>query len=193
MQPVCRGDSEAPRGTQVVRRWEYGLLSDTSSVTYVQVPADTRGGRFRFWDPREHDWSIIHRAQVPPPTREIATEARPRPPRGALPAPCSAPASPRPAPCLPSVAPRLLVVHGLESRGARSRSAETQLERQRLDPNPTPGAPQENLMVEFRGDALHGLEGFTTATGLPRVSLVCKQYKLSPGDYAFSPNFQIVS
>ncbi len=48
-------------------------------------------------------------------------------------------------------------------------------------------------MVEFRGDALHGLEGFTTATGLPRVSLVCKQYKLSPGDYAFSPNFQIVS
>ena len=113
MQPVCRGDSEAPRGTQVVRRWEYGLLSDTSSVTYVQVPADTRGGRFRFWDPREHDWSIIHRAQVPPPTREIATEARPRPPRGALPAPYPAPASPRPAPCLPSVTPRLLVVHGL--------------------------------------------------------------------------------
>lgn len=62
---------------QVVRRWEYGLLSDTSSVTYVQVPPDIKGGRFRFWDPREHDWSIIHRAQVPPPTREIATEARP--------------------------------------------------------------------------------------------------------------------
>jgi len=77
-------DSEAPRGTQVVRRWEYGLLSDASSVTYVQVPADIRGGHFRFWDPREHDWSIIHRAQVPPPTREIATEARP----GRRAAPC---------------------------------------------------------------------------------------------------------
>ncbi|KAK9821737.1 hypothetical protein WJX81_000585 [Elliptochloris bilobata] len=111
-------------GLKVVRRWEYGLLSDTSSVTYVQVPPDIKGGAFRFWDPREHDWSIIHRARVPPPTREIATE--------------------------------------------------------------------ENMMVEFRGDAMHGLASFTTATGLPRISLVAKQYKLSPGDYAFAPTFLVV-
>ena len=65
-------------GAQVVRRWEYGLLSDTSSVIYVQVPADIQGGRFRFWDPRQHDWSIIHRTRVPPATREIDTEARRR-------------------------------------------------------------------------------------------------------------------
>lgn len=62
---------------QVVRRWEYGLLSDTSSVVYVQVPADIKGGRFRFWDPRVFDWSIIHRAKVPPPTRELDTQVGP--------------------------------------------------------------------------------------------------------------------
>lgn len=48
------------------------------------------------------------------------------------------------------------------------------------------------MMVEFRGDAMHGLEAFQTATSLPRVSLVCKQYKLSPGDYAFTPDLHIV-
>jgi hypothetical protein len=81
----------------------------------------------------------------------------------------------------------------LESRGARSRSAEPQRARRRLTLTLARAGLQENLMVEFRGDALHGLEGFTTATGLPRVSLVCKQYRLSPGDYAFAPDFQIVS
>ena len=45
------------------------------------------------------------------------------------------------------------------------------------------------MRVQFRGDALHSLDGFQSATGLPRVSLVIKQYKLSPGDYAFSPQW----
>lgn len=48
---------------------------------------------------------------------------------------------------------------------------------------------QENMRVQFRGDALHSLDGFQSGQGRPRVSLVIKQYKLSPGDYAFSPQW----
>lgn len=48
---------------------------------------------------------------------------------------------------------------------------------------------QENMRVQFRGDALHALDGFRSSLGTPRVSLVVKQYKLSAGDYAFSPEW----
>jgi len=35
----------------VLRRWEYGVMSDVTSVLYLQAPADMRGGNFRVWDP----------------------------------------------------------------------------------------------------------------------------------------------
>ena len=50
---------------------------------------------------------------------------------------------------------------------------------------------QENTMVQFRGDALHSIDNFQSAKGLPRASLVLKQYRLSPGDYAFAPEFVV--
>ena len=43
--------------------------------------------------------------------------------------------------------------------------------------------------MQFRGDALHALDGFQSSLGLPRVSLVVKQYKVSAGDYAFAPEW----
>ena len=46
-------------------------------------------------------------------------------------------------------------------------------------------------MVQFRGDALHSIDNFQSAKGLPRASLVLKQYRLSPGDYAFAPEFVV--
>lgn len=48
---------------------------------------------------------------------------------------------------------------------------------------------QENMRVQFRGDALHALDGFQSSLRLPRVSLVVKQYKVSAGDYAFAPEW----
>ncbi len=46
-------------------------------------------------------------------------------------------------------------------------------------------------MVKFRGDALHSIDNFQSPSGKPRVSLVLKQYRLSPGDYAFTPEFVV--
>ncbi|KAG1670733.1 hypothetical protein FOA52_013960 [Chlamydomonas sp. UWO 241] len=38
--------------------------------------------------------------------------------------------------------------------------------------------PKEGTVVSFRGDTWHSVEQFSTATGLPRVSLVVEQYKV---------------
>ena len=48
---------------------------------------------------------------------------------------------------------------------------------------------QENMRVQFRGDALHALDGFQSSLRLPRVSLVVKQYKVPAGDYPFAPEW----
>ena len=32
---------------QVLRRWDYGVMSDVTSVLYLQAPADMKGGNFR--------------------------------------------------------------------------------------------------------------------------------------------------
>ena len=38
-------------------------------------------------------------------------------------------------------------------------------------------APALNMLVRFRGDAKHGVQGFDSATDTPRVSLVLEQYQ----------------
>ena len=55
---------------------------------------------------------------------------------------------------------------------------------------PVPACAQENMRVRFRGDAMHALDGFQSRDkSKPRISLVIKQYKLSPGDYPFAPEW----
>ncbi|KAK9839845.1 hypothetical protein WJX81_005462 [Elliptochloris bilobata] len=110
-------------GLSVIRQWEYGMLSDTSNVIYLQVPSDLVGGEFRIWDPAVHNSSIFNAPSVPEPTRRLQVK--------------------------------------------------------------------ENTMVQFRGDALHSIDNFQAASGRPRVSLVLKQYRLAPGDYAFAPEFVV--
>lgn len=54
-------------------------------------------------------------------------------------------------------------------------------------------APQENTLVQFRGDAMHGFDPFSSESGLPRVSLVVRSYKIATQDYAFTPEFHAPS
>ncbi|KAK9832790.1 hypothetical protein WJX81_000978 [Elliptochloris bilobata] len=117
---------EAPvAGLTVLRRWEYGVMSDVTSVLYLQAPADMRGGNFRVWDPNVHDWSLRNATLQPAPTQQVDIK--------------------------------------------------------------------ENTLVQFRGDAMHGFDPFSSETGLPRVSLVVRCYKIATQDYAFTPEFHIPS
>lgn len=54
-------------------------------------------------------------------------------------------------------------------------------------------ALQENTLVQFRGDAMHGFDPFSAESGLPRVSLVVRSYKIATKDYAFTPEFHVPS
>ncbi len=108
---------------------------------------------------------------------------------------CRQPAAtlPYPPPCLPAhcVNAALFIEQARRSsvhvvsrrmRGARAR-LHARAERR--------AGRQENTMVKFRGDALHSIDNFQSPGGTPRVSLVLKQYRLSPGDYAFCPEFVV--
>ena len=58
-------------GQQVLRRWEYGVMSDVTSVLYLQAPADMKGGNFRVWDPNVHDWGLRNATVQPAPTERV--------------------------------------------------------------------------------------------------------------------------
>ena len=47
--------------------------------------------------------------------------------------------------------------------------------------------------MQFRGDAMHGFDPFSSEWGLPRVSLVVRSYKIATQDYAFTPEFHAPS
>jgi len=47
--------------------------------------------------------------------------------------------------------------------------------------------------VQFRGDAMHGFDPFSSESGLPRVSLVVRCYKIATADYPFTPDFHVPS
>jgi len=64
----------------VLRRWEYGVMSDVTSVLYLQAPADMRGGNFRVWDPNVYDWTLRNATVPSAPTQTVVIKAR-RPPR----------------------------------------------------------------------------------------------------------------
>lgn len=61
---------------QVLRRWDYGVMSDVTSVLYLQAPADMKGGNFRVWDPNVYDWSLRNATVQPAPTQSIVIKAR---------------------------------------------------------------------------------------------------------------------
>ena len=61
---------------QVLRRWDYGVMSDVTSVLYLQAPADMKGGNFRVWDPNVYDWSLRNATVQPAPTQNIVIKAR---------------------------------------------------------------------------------------------------------------------
>lgn len=46
--------------------------------------------------------------------------------------------------------------------------------------------PEENAMVEFRGDACHRVRGFRSGNGLPRISLVVEQYRVPTDLYKYT-------
>jgi hypothetical protein len=50
---------------------------------------------------------------------------------------------------------------------------------------------QENTLVQFRGDAMHGFDPFQSESGLPRISLVVRSYKIATADYPFTPDFHV--
>ncbi len=50
---------------------------------------------------------------------------------------------------------------------------------------------QENTLVQFRGDAMHGFDPFQAESGLPRISLVVRSYKVATADYPFTPDFHV--
>jgi len=45
--------------------------------------------------------------------------------------------------------------------------------------------------VQFRGDAMHGFDPFQAESGLPRISLVVRSYKVATADYPFTPDFHV--
>lgn len=53
------------------------------------------------------------------------------------------------------------------------------------------GGVQENTLVQFRGDAMHGFDPFQAESGLPRISLVVRSYKIATADYPFTPDFHV--
>ena len=61
---------------QVLRRWDYGVMSDVTSVLYLQAAADMKGGNFRVWDPNVYDWSLRNATVQPAPTQNIVIKAR---------------------------------------------------------------------------------------------------------------------
>ena len=61
---------------QVLRRWDYGVMSDVTSVLYLQAPADMKGGNFRVWDPNVYDWGLRNATVQPAPTQNIVIKVR---------------------------------------------------------------------------------------------------------------------
>lgn len=49
--------------------------------------------------------------------------------------------------------------------------------------------PIENMLVEYRGDSWHQVQGYSTETSEKRISLVLEQFKLSDSDEQHFPPY----